>query len=164
MRVAAVAGVIALIAVGLFIGVSGCTPFANDDLKRLVETALLPGMDKRSCEWGSSSYENDPKSWYGCWDYVSGDPGLIGGAIQGQLGSAGFAVASVLYGPNVELTATRTSERVCIDVLPYGFGHGRNTSPAEVELSPGQVFVDVWAVEPRHTNDAPCAELPPGPE
>ncbi len=65
---------VCVIAVGALLGLSGCTPGANDQLKRVVEAALLPGMDSSSCEWGASSFENEPSSWYGCWDYVSGEP------------------------------------------------------------------------------------------
>lgn len=157
MRAAALACVIAFAA--LF-GSSGCAPGANDSLKAVVEETLLPGMDPSSCEWGASTYENEPKSWYGCWDYVSGDLMRVGDTMQSRLSSHGFDVSTNRTDRTVELTAVRSSETVCVDVLAPGFVDGRNTSPEEINPDPGEVFVDVWTAEPRDGTVGECAELP----
>jgi len=128
---------VCVIAVGALLGLSGCTPGANDQLKRVVEAALLPGMDSSSCEWGASSFENEPSSWYGCWDYVSGEPVRVGGTIRSQLSSQGFDVFMSRGHLTVELMAVRHSAIVCVDVLAPGFVDGRNTSPEEVDPGPG---------------------------
>ena len=156
MRAAAVTCVIAI---AVLVG-SGCAPGANGELKRAVEEALLPGMDSSSCEWGASSYENEPKSWYGCWGYVPGNLVGVGGTIQSRLSSHGFDVSTNATGSTVEVTAVRGSETVCVDVLAPGFLDGRNTSPEEINPDPGEVFVDVWMAEPRDGTVAACAELP----
>jgi hypothetical protein len=117
-------------------------------------------MDKRQCEWGSSSHQSEPKSWYGCWDYLSGDPVHISKAVQSRLRSRGFAVTGVPAHLAVQFTAVRNGKTVCVDVLAPGFTHGRNTSPAEINPGPKDVFVDVWMVEPRNRTDGLCNALP----
>jgi len=151
---------VCVIAVGALLGLSGCTPGANDQLKRVVEAALLPGMNSSSCEWGASSFENEPSSWYGCWDYVSGEPVRVGGTIRSQLSSQGFDVFMSRGHLTVELMAVRHSAIVCVDVLAPGFVDGRNTSPEEVDPGPGEVFVDVWTAELRDGSGDACAGLP----
>ena len=138
----------------------------NKELKRVVDAVLLPGMDKgpSQCEWGSSNYENEPKSWFGCWDYVSGDPVRITKAVQSRLRSRGFDVSGVPGRLAVYLTAVRDGKTVCADVLAPGFTEGRNTSPEEINPDPGDVFVDVWIVEPRDRAYDPCSELPAWPD
>lgn len=54
---------------------SGCGLRANGELRTLVEAAAPPGSSLK-CEWGSSSYEDEPKSWLGCWAYVLGSPSV----------------------------------------------------------------------------------------
>jgi hypothetical protein len=129
-------------------------------LKAVVETVLLPGMNKSSCEWGSSNHENEPKSWYGCWDYVSGDLSRVGKTLQSRLRLRGFDVSRTRTEFTVELTAVRNSKTVCADVLAPGFRDGRNTSPDEINPDPGEVFVDIWMAEPRDGRVGVCAELP----
>ena len=149
-----------VVAGATLLSLSGCAPGANDDLKAVVENTFLPGMDSTSCEWGSSSYENEPKSWYGCWAYVSGDVERVGDAMHSRLNSHGFDVSRNRTDFTVELTAVRNSETVCVDVLAPGFVAGRNTSPDEINPDPGEVFVDVWMAEPRDAQAGVCAELP----
>jgi hypothetical protein len=138
----------------------------NTELKRVVDAVLLPGMDKgpSQCEWGSSNHENEPKSWFGCWDYVSGDPVRISKTVQSRLRSRGFAVSGIPAHLAVHFTAVRKGTTVCVDVLAPGFLDGRNTDPDEINPDPGDVFVDVWMVEPRHRTDDPCSGLPAWPE
>jgi len=157
MRVTAL---VCLTAIAALMGSSGCVPGANDELKGAVEEALLPGMDPGSCEWGSSTYENEPKSWYGCWDYVSGDPAGVGDTVQSRLSSLGFEVSRDDADLTVELTGVRHSGTVCVDVLAPGVVSGRNTSPEEINPDPGEVFVDVWTAHLRDGATDPCAELP----
>jgi hypothetical protein len=129
-------------------------------LKSAIETVLLPGMNTSSCEWGSSSYENEPKAWYGCWDYVSGDVSRVGKAVQSRLRSRGFDVSRTRTEFAVELTAVRNSKTVCVDVLARGFRDGRNTSPDEVNPDQGEVFVDIWMADQRDGSVGVCEELP----
>jgi hypothetical protein len=136
----------------------------NTELKRGVDAVLLPGMNKSKCEWGSSSHENEPKSWYGCWDYVSGDPVRISKTVQSRLRSRGFDVSGIPAHLAVQFTAVRNGKTVCVDVLAPGFTYGRNTSPEEINPGPRDVFVDVWMVEPRDRTHDPCNELPAWPE
>lgn len=113
-----------------------------------------------TCEWGASTYEHEPKSWYGCWGYSSGDFVRVAATIAAQLSRRDFAVTANRKGRTVELTGVLGAETVCVDVLGSGFSHGRNTSPVEIRLSPGDVFVDVWSVELRDPGGAACADLP----
>lgn len=136
----------------------------NQKLKGIVDGVLLPGMDKSQCEWGSSSHENEPKSWYGCWDYVSGDPVRISKKVQSRLRSRGFDVSGIPAHLAVQFTAVRNGKTVCVDVLAPGFTDGRNTSPEEINPGPRDVFVDVWMVEPRDRTYGPCNDLPAWPE
>ncbi len=146
----------------LLLGASGCTLGANEDLKRVVEAAFPPSMESSTdnCEWGVSTYEHEPKSWYGCWGHSSGDFVRIAATIAAQLSRHDFAVTANRNGRTVELTGVLGAETVCIDVLGSGFSYGRNTSPVEIRLGPGEVFVDVWSVELRGGGGVACAELP----
>jgi hypothetical protein len=141
---------------------SGCTLGANEELKRVVEGAFPPGMESSmdSCEWGSSTYEHQPKSWYGCWGYSSGDFVRVAATIAAQLSRRDFAVTASRKGRRVELTGVLGAETVCVDVLGPGSTDGRNTSQAEIRLGPGDFFVDVWSIELRDGGDAACADLP----
>ena len=56
---------------------AACTPKPDDGLKGTVQEALLPSMDRDACEWGSSTFETEPSKWYGCWDYVRGEPAAV---------------------------------------------------------------------------------------
>ena len=128
--------------------------------KATIETVLLPGMDKNSCEWGSSGYENEPKAWYGCWDYVRGTPRRVSRVVRRRLVAHGFRVTSTRGFRSVYLTAVRGSDTLCVDVLARGFRRGRNTRPSEVNPGRREVFVDIWAVEPR-ASTIPCSALAP---
>jgi hypothetical protein len=66
----------------------------------------------------------------------------------------------------IELTARRGDVVLSIDVLARGFSRGRNTFASEVDIPRGEVFVDIWATEPRSSgrNRPPCAELPRWPD
>lgn len=139
---------------------SACSWGQNEDLKIAVEQALLPGMDRQSCEWGASSFEAEPKSWYGCWDYVRGDEASVAESVSSQLADNGFDVTEETGTRTVELTAVRGSDTVCVDVLAPGFERGRNTLAREVNPDAGEVFVDVWTVERRNARSKRCAELP----
>ena len=150
------------LAAALLVAASGCTLGADEDLKRVVEAAFPPGMESSTdnCEWGVSTYEHEPKSWYGCWGYSSGDFVLVAATIAAQLSRRDFAVTANRNGRTVELTGIIGAETVCVDVLGSGFSYGRNTSPVEIRLGPGDVFVDVWSVERRSAGGAACADLP----
>jgi hypothetical protein len=154
------AAFVLLVSAVTLLGPSGCAPGANAELKGVVEEAILPGMDASSCEWGSSTYPSEPKSWYGCWDYVRGDAAHVGKKVRSRLRSQGFDVSTGRTELTVELTAVRGSQTVCVDVLAPGFVDGRNTSPEEIDLDRGEVFVDVWMVEPRDGRAGGCAALP----
>jgi hypothetical protein len=137
---------------------SGCAPGSNGELRTLVEEATLSGSS--GCEWGSSSFEAEPKSWYGCWDFASGELQRVARAYKSRLAAQGFAVSSDADALGVALTGVRGENTLCIDVLTPAFVAGRNTSPSEVDVPPGELFVDIWAVEPREAGVAPCAPLP----
>ena len=133
----------------------------NPRLARVVESVLLPGMDRSSCEWGSSTHSTEPRSWHGCWDYVPDDLRRVGKRVDARLDSQGFRVSQTSTDRTIAFTAVRKSETVCVDVLAPGFIDGRNTSPSEINPDPGDVFVDVWMVERRDRSQDPCGELPP---
>ena len=116
----------------LLLGASGCSLGANEDLKRVVEAAFPPGMESSTdnCEWGVSTYEHEPKSWYGCWGYSSGDFVRVAATIAAQLSRRDFAVTASRNGRTVELTGVLGANTVCVDVLGSGFSYGRNTSPS----------------------------------
>lgn len=146
-----------LIALG---ATTACAPGRNDELRALVGEAV-DESSATGCEWGSSDYDNEPKSWYGCWDYYPGDLGAVGRLLEERLVRSGFKVSSRRGPATIHLTGVRGAETLCVDVLGQGFVRGRNTAPIEVEISPGEVFVDVWAIEPRDGElAARCAELP----
>lgn len=138
----------------------GCSAGVNRDLRALVEEAGLRPTDTLGCEWGSSDYEGEPDSWYGCWDYVRGDVRHVSRALRAHLTEGGFAVSS-RQGPDARyLTATRGSATLCVDVLARNFVSARNTAPAEVNISRGEVFVDAWAYEGAQSAGGACAALP----
>jgi hypothetical protein len=142
----------------------GCAPGANGELRALVEEAELPETRYFGCEWGSSTFANEPKAWYGCWDYVPGDLTQVAKTFRSRLASKGFKVLSRRVAGTVQFTAFRGADTLCVDVLAAGFGAGRNTSPPEVDISPGEVFVDVWTSERRQSAEIgfvdQCPELP----
>ena len=154
--------VLCLVAGAVIFGAIRCSAALapNEALKAVVEASLLPGMARDSCEWGSSTYENEPKSWYGCWGYVSGDLSRVGRAVESGLRSQGFDVSTNRTDFTFELTAVRAAETVCVDVLAPGFSDGRNTDPDEIDPDAGEVFVDVWTAEPRDGGSGLCDELP----
>jgi hypothetical protein len=141
-------------------------PGRNDDLKAIVEEVWLPGATSDDCEWGSSSFESEPKSWYGCWQYVSDSLAQTSRVVKQRLASRGFRIRIENPPDNrvVALVGTRGADVVCIDVLAPGFRAGRNTAPQEINPSPGQVFVDIWIVEPSATSGPRCAALPSFPD
>lgn len=147
---------------------AGCAVGENEELRALVEEAELGDDSSVGCEWGSSSYESEPESWYGCWNYVPGTLDDVAETFRARLAAKGFDVRSRDGVLSVQMTAVRGGETLCVDVLDRGFEAGRNTYPAEVDISPGEVFVDVWAAEPRQaagaSGVAECAELPAFPE
>jgi hypothetical protein len=155
------AAIFASVALGASLG---CAPGADDELRALVDQAELPETKYYGCEWGSSSYANEPKSWYGCWDYVAGDLTQVASTVRSRLAAKGFNVLSKRAPRTLQLTAFRGGDILCVDVLAAGFVAGRNTSPPEVDISPGEVFVDVWASERRESAGLgfvdQCPELP----
>ena len=147
---------------------SGCAPGANDQLRTLVEAAAAPPDSPLGCEWGSSTYENEPKSWYGCLNYESGELQKVARRFKSRLVKQGFVVSSRTDGRSVQLTAVRGGRTLCIDVLGPGFVRSRNTSPSDVDPARGEVFVDIWTTERREdpvgAAKRPCAPLPGFPE
>ena len=158
MRIAAAVAVVAVVGLA-----SGCALSPNGDLKALVGEAGFAGSSPYGCKWGSSNFPNEPKSWYGCWDYVPGRLGRVSRVVGARLVAHGFRVTAARGFLSVYLTAVRGTDTLCVDVLAPGFVHGRNTDPFEVNPGAREVFVDVWAVEPRGAT-ARCAALPPGPD
>jgi hypothetical protein len=157
--------VVCLIAVGLL---AGCSLGPNDHLRVLMKEVALPGSSSFDCEWGASSFKSEPKSWYGCWDYVPGDLEHVSQTVQSRLIARHFAVWRRRSALTVEFSALRDSDVLCVDVLARGFARGRNTSPSEVDISPGEVFVDIWTTTPRIAPPGrirpACAALPPFPD
>jgi hypothetical protein len=145
----------AVVAVSLL---SGCAPFADDDLRALVEE-VAPAGSSLDCEWGKSTFEGEPDAWYGCWDYRRGSLRKVGNAAEQGLTASGFAVVRRQAPHMIQLTATRGADVVCIDLLEAGFYRGRNTASWEVSNPPGELFIDIWSTKPRETA-ARCEELP----
>jgi hypothetical protein len=162
MRLAA-----AIVFLGAVAILGGCAPGANDELLAPIEDVALPDSPL-GCEWGSSSFEHEPKSWVGCWEEVPGKLAPVSRRLRSRLEAQGFDVSSRRSTRSVELTGVRGDVMLCVDVHAAGFVRGRNTAPSDVEISPGEVFVDIWAAEARESpspaGDARCAELPPSPE
>lgn len=152
---------VALAAVVVF---AGCAPGANDELRALVDEVSLPGASDADCEWGSSGFENDPKSWYGCWKYHAGTLQSTAREVESRLAAHDFVFAVQRKPFAVEITARRGPVTVCVDVLARGFTRGRNTYADEVNMDRGEVFVDVWTTEPRGSAPMACAELPRWPD
>ena len=146
------------------LALTGCAPGADGELRALIDEVALPQSSNFACEWGASSFESEPRSWYGCWDYVSDNRDRVSYRLRMRLAAAGFDVAVRANGPSAELTGIRGLKTVCVDVLPRGFAHGRNTAPSEVEIDAGEVFVDMWTVEwdaPRRADAVgSCPPLP----
>jgi hypothetical protein len=146
---------------------SGCAFGANGELRTLVEAAAPP-QSSVECEWGSSSFEQEPKSWYGCLAHESGQLQRVARTVESRLAGQGFVVSSRTEGLTVQMTGVREARIVCVDVLAPGFTDGRNTSASEVDLSHGDILVDIWATEPREAPvgaAAPaCAPLPAWPD
>ena len=140
---------------------TGCSAGVNKDLRALVAEAGLPPTDTLGCELGSSDSEGEPDSWYGCWDYVRGDLRHVSRAMRAHLTDGGFTVSS-RRGPDATyLTATRGSDTLCVDVLARSFVSARNTAPAEVNITHGEVFVDAWTYEGAGSaGGAHCEALP----
>lgn len=142
---------------------TGCALGPNGELRTLVD-AVAPPDSSLNCEWGSSNFENEPKSWYGCWNYVAGELQPVARAFKSRLAKQGFVVSSRRYARSVQLTGVRGVRTLCIDVLGPGFVSGRNTSPSEVNPPRGQVFVDIWTMvlpeAPVGAGIPPCAALP----
>jgi hypothetical protein len=146
---------------------TGCSLGPNGELRKIVD-GVAPPDSSLNCEWGSSSFENEPKSWYGCWNYVPGKLKPVARTFKSRLAKQGFVVSSHRYARSVQLTGVRGARTLCVDILGPGFVSGRNTSPAEVNPPRGQVFVDIWTVElpeaPAGAGIPPCAALPAFPE
>jgi hypothetical protein len=162
VRVSAAICLIAALAV-----LSGCAIVPNGDLRKLVKAAA-PAGSSLECEWGSSGFEQEPKSWYGCWVHDSGGLQRVSRAVKSRLAEQGFVVSSRGDALTVQLTGLRGGRVVCVDVLAPGFSSGRNTSASEIRLSPGEILVDVWATEPREAPvgaaDPPCTAMPASPD
>lgn len=114
------------------------------------------------CEWGSSTFKEEPRSWYGCWNAASGSLRRVAREYESRIAAQGFVVSSRTDGLSVQLTGVLGARTLCVDVLAHGYTRARNTSPSEVNPPRGKVFVDVWAVELRETGPAsrPCRALP----
>ena len=128
---------------------------ADPELRALVGTAVPPGAPI-ACEWGSSSYGNQSTSWLGCWTYVPGAPESVARSVRSRLVAQGFVVSLLTSDLAVELTATRGTDTLCVDVLAPGFSHGRNTLAAEVDPVAGEVFLDIWSA--KHKEAVPGAD------
>ena len=140
---------------------SGCAPFQDEELRALVGEAA-PAGSSLDCEWGSSSFEGEPDAWVGCWDYVPGSLRRAAQAVESRLSSRGFTISRQDAPNMVQLTAVRASDALCVDLLA-GSASGRNTHSDEINPSPGEVFVDIWAAKPA-TLARECKELPAAPE
>ena len=160
MRVSAAAFL--LVALGGLL--TGCSLAPNAKLRVLVREAAFANSSSLDCEWGSSNFENEPKSWYGCWDYVPGRLETVSRALRSRLAAQRFELSSQKDVRSIQLTAVRGADIVCVDVLAQGFVRGRNTAPSEVDIPVGEIFVDIWTTEPRESARAPaspaCAALP----
>lgn len=147
---------------------AGCAPGSNGELRALIEEASFPESSSLDCEWGSSDFDHEPRSWYGCWDYVPGNLQRVSRTLRSRLAAQGFTVSSRAAVRSVQLTGVRGADTLCVDVLARGFARGRNTSPSEVDISPGEIFVDIWTTEPRESPGAAagpaCSGLPAFPE
>lgn len=147
---------------------TGCSLEPDGRLRALVKEAGFVHSGSLDCEWGSSSFENEPKAWYGCWDYVPGTVQGVGRAVRSRLDAHGFEVSSQRDVGSVQLTAVRGADTVCVDVLARGFARGRNTVAWEIDIAAGEVFVDIWTTEPRESVGLPagsrCAALPQFPD
>ena len=141
---------------------AACSPFQDDELRVLVDEAAPVGSSL-DCEWGSSTYEGEPDAWVGCWDYMPGTSKQLAAAVESRLSSRGFAVSRRRVAHMVQITASRGSETVCIDVLEPGFLDGRNTHESEVDPAAGEVFLDIWASKPPALGSL-CTELPAWPD
>lgn len=128
---------------------AGCAPGANGELRGLVEELAPAKRSMLECEWGSSSYISDPRSYYGCFYFVPGKLEGVSRGIASRLAAHGFAVSCSSGVQSVRLTGLRGQSTVYADVLANGSQHGSNVSPSEVDIPSGQVFLDISAREER---------------
>jgi hypothetical protein len=145
-------------AVAAVLVLTACAPFADDELRALVEEAA-PAGSSLDCEWGKSTLPQDPDAWYGCWYYSAGSLTTVSEVVESQLTASGFVLTRRRTPHMLQLTATRGLETVCIDVLEPGFSRGRNTGSWEVDPAADEVFVDVWSSKPQSFAEL-CMELP----
>jgi hypothetical protein len=128
---------------------AGCAPGANGELRGLVEELVPAKRSMLECEWGSSSYVSDPKSYYGCFYFVPGKLERVSRRLASRLAAHGFAVSCSSGVQSVRLTGLRGENTVYVDLLADGFEHGSNVSPSDVDIPAGQVFLDISAQEER---------------
>jgi hypothetical protein len=143
--------------------VAGCAPGANGDLRSVVEEASLPGISESACEWGSSSFDADPKSWYGCWADVPWTVKRTTRTVRARLVARGYRVESARGPGATYFTAVRGAHTLCVDVLGPRWARARNTYVEQVVVAAGHAFVDVWAVDGR-PGQKRCPFLPDGAE
>jgi hypothetical protein len=128
---------------------AACSPGANRELRGLVEELVPANRSMLECEWGSSSYVSDPKSYYGCQYFVPGKLERVSRRLASRLVARGFAVSCTSGVQSVKLTGARGDNTVYADILADGFEFGSNVSPSDVDIPRGEVFLDISAQEER---------------
>jgi hypothetical protein len=128
---------------------AGCAPGANGELRGLVEELAPANRSMVECEWGSSSYVSDPKSYYGCQYFVPGKLELVSRGLASRLAARGFAVSCKSGIHSIKLTGARGQNTIYADILADGFEFASNVSPSDVDIPAGDVFLDIWALEER---------------
>jgi hypothetical protein len=163
------------VALGGFLLVRAMWP--NGELKAAVESVAPERHDTLECSWGSSSFEDEADSYYGCTYFAPGKLRQVARILAARAARNGFAVTCHTGRRLVAVTATRGATTVYADVRTPGFARFRShhlavpadpTDPtadvvasSDVEIPPRSVLVDVSAHEnaPWARPDDTCATI-----
>jgi hypothetical protein len=156
------------VAVGGFFVVRASLP--PGELKDAVESVAPARHDTLGCSWGSSSFEGESNSYYGCTYFARGKLRRVARTLAARAVRAGFAVSCQTGRRLIAVTATRGATTVYADVRTPGFAVFRThhlTAPADptdptadviassdVDIPPRSVLIDVSAHD-----DAPGARM-----
>lgn len=163
------------IAVGGFLVVRALLP--NGKLKNAVESIAPERHNTLECSWGSSTFEGESDSYYGCTYFAPGKLRQVAHTLAVRAARDGFEVTCETGRRLIALMATRGATTVYADVRRRGFADFRLhhlTAPADamdssadvmassdVDIPAGSVLVDVSAHEDApwsHRGDA-CATI-----
>jgi hypothetical protein len=135
---------------------AGCAPGADDELRGLVDETAPDKRDMVECAWGSSSFEGEPKAYYGCSWYVPGDLAHVSFALQKRLAGGGLGLSCREGLQSFGFTLdSETNTVVYAEVHGEGSRGGLFVAPGDYDIPPGHVLVEITARKERGDSRRP---------